>query len=355
MNYKLTLQMHVMKISKIFLFAIICLGFYRFVSACYKCSIVEIYDATKHEAYKVLQEKDPKIQLLCKRNTLKHKNNYYVINAYPVNFNEGANTYIQFADLINTEKNNFKQYCINMYEAINLLKSLKLAIPNSEKKTICNDNTIKIVKNPNAVTDGKQTWLKQLKSKDNFLKMINVILTSEQVEKSFELPELKQASLDATKPLKNYCDRLVLIFAKELFKYIRFFNQVAPDINDCNTLEDLNKINNEIYKNVFDNFQQYKIINIFKDEKNIVNKYLHTEYMLYYALSKNNEAINWPIHFVSYLRMCSNCEELWATKTLIEENNYNTVCFFKKGKTIINKKDINASFLQIASPWSNSK
>lgn len=43
-----------MKISKVFLFSIICLNFYDFSSACYKRSVVEIYNKTKHKDYEAL-------------------------------------------------------------------------------------------------------------------------------------------------------------------------------------------------------------------------------------------------------------------------------------------------------------
>ena len=137
------------------------------------------------------------------------------------------------------------------------------------------------------------------------------------------------------------------VLSKELFKYIRSFNEEVPDLSNYNILQDLTTINTESYKNVFKNFQEYKIRDIFQQGKNIVNKYLHTEYMLYYNLTKNGNPISYPVHFVSYLRMCSSCEKLWATKTPCEKNTHNTVCFFKEGEQNTNKENINTSFLQI--------
>ena len=131
--------------------------------------------------------------------------------------------------------------------------------------------------------------------------------------------------------------------------------KIYPHVSNCNTLEDLTTINNEVYKNIFKNFQQYNIVKVFTDDKNIINKYLHAEYMLYCNLIKDGKQIAWPVHFVSCLRMCSNCEELWAARTPCEENNHNTVCFFKVGKQNKNEENINTSFLQIASPNSEVK
>lgn len=351
-----------MKISKIFFFSIICLNFYNFASACFKCSIVEVYDVTKHKAYETLQKNDPKIQCLCGRNTLKYENKYYVINAYPVNFDKAANNYIQFADLINTNENHFKQDCVNMFEAISLLGDLKLAVPKrkSEKTYVttytndkCSGLALYDSVNLNTINFYKEKWLRQLKSKSVFLNKINIQINIK-ANNFNTLQELKQASLDAIKPLKEYCDNLVLQFAKELFKYIRHFNKEAPDINGCEKLENL-PINNKEYKSVFEKFQQYNIVEVFTDNKNTVNKYLHTEYMLYYNLILNDKQVAWPVHFVSYFRMCSSCEELWAARTPCEENKHNTVCFFKIGKQNKNDENINTSFLQIASPNSNKK
>ena len=72
---------------------------------------------------------------------------------------------------------------------------------------------------------------------------------------------------------------------------------------------------------------------IFKNYKDIINKYLHTEYMLYYDLKNGNKPMPQKIYFGSYKEMCSDCQELWAKDITFQQGQYNVICFFKKEDT----------------------
>lgn len=150
--------------------------------------------------------------------------------------------------------------------------------------------------------------------------------------------------------MKPHCEMEILDFTKNLFQHFRSFNaKEIPDISNINALKDLP--GEGIYKDVFDNLKKFSITKIFTDNKAIVNKYLHTEYMLYYDLTKEGTTINWPVYFGSYKEMCSSCQELWAKATPFKAGQYNVICFCKvtdgkHRKNIDDKSKINKSCLQ---------
>ena len=74
----------------------------------------------------------------------------------------------------------------------------------------------------------------------------------------------------------------------------------------------MKRLKNEYNKNL--NTNEIHYITTLQFCQNYLAQYAHTEYLLYYALAKDN-SLRFPIFFTSYYDPCINCEKLWARVT----------------------------------------
>ena len=223
------------------------------------------------------------------RNVLIYKGKYYINNFYPVL--DADERYLQLADILQlTGMEDVKQRLINLEEQLNLYHKLK--------------------------GQGKEI--------------------SQELEEGVKTE--------------------ALFFTKVLFTYIKYFATSylpVPDFSNTENLDDILNIDKQFlayWKNFLTPIKNLKLSNLFRGQNN-ANRFLHTEFLLYYRLQKT-DSFSFPLYFVSYLHMCKNCETFWAQKTTYEEGKYNVICISKKEPesgihTKRKKEEVNNSFLQI--------